>query len=119
MRAVVSNKIYLVGSTSVLKGIKKELTYEIPPKYTPPGQRPIPLILRSYKQIAPDMIAVPSGRMDLIPPTWELVDKRVTVDADIPQFKSEGSLREEQLELVQKAVSIDGSCILKCKTWLG
>lgn len=119
MRAVVSNKIYLVGDPQILKGIKKELTYEIPPKYTPPGQRPIPLILRSYKQLAPDMIAIPSGRMDLIPPTWELVDKRCEVPVSMPYFRSEDSLREEQLDLVEKALALKGSCILNAKPGWG
>lgn len=120
MRAILSNKIYLVGSTAILGGIKKTLTYEIPPKYTPPGQRPMNLIIRSYKQLAPDMIAIPSGRVDLIPAGWEVVDKRVVVPEEtFPDFLLADRLYDEQLELADEMLKGPGCGVLNAKPGWG
>ncbi len=118
MKAVISNKIYLIADNKTLAGVKKELTYELPPKYTAPGQPSFPIIIRSYKILDKDMIAFPSGRVDLIPKEAAIVDNRVFVPKDYyPDFRF--SLRANQEEMQNKAIELDKSLLLHAKPGWG
>lgn len=82
-KASISNRIYMncdLGSDLDLK-LCEELTYEI-------SQEPVseyPLILRNLTRISDKVISIPSGRLDLIPEDYVIIDKRVSVKANIPE----------------------------------
>jgi len=103
MKAVLSNRIYLTANPTLQESVDSELTYTIP-NHDP---RDPPLTIKNMGIIRKDLITVPSGREDLIPSDYEIVDKRVTVPIDFPDFKFE--LRASQQEVFDK---VDESCII-------
>lgn len=107
MKAVLSNRIFLqVKDTRRLEKLKEELTYRIPSTFDPEQVQ----VIRNFSMVRNDIISMPSGRVDLIPEEYEIVDKRVLVPADFPQFKF--TLRESQQAIYD---DIDDSCIINAK----
>ena len=90
MKAVISNRIYLEVTQEYKDFLAKELTYTIP-SYNP--QDP-PIVIKNMSRIRENLVTIPIGRTDLIPSDYEVVDKRVHVPVDFPQFKF--PLRESQ-----------------------
>lgn len=96
MKAVISNRIYLncaVGS-ALEKHLVDKLTYSI-------DQMPVsefPLIIRNCIRVTDHVVSIPSGRSDLIPKDYEIVDKRTYVKAKLPKLKA--TLRPSQEEAV-------------------
>jgi len=90
MKAVISNRIYLEVSQEYKDFLAKELTYTIP-SYNP--QDP-PVVIKNMSRIRENLVTIPIGRTDLIPDDYEVVDKRVYVPVDFPEFKF--PLRESQ-----------------------
>ena len=83
MKAVISDRIYLEVLPHTQKKIDDELTYAIPSfKYGDP-----PIIIKNMALIKQGLIAIPVGRMDLIPDDHEIVDKRTNISVDFPSFK--------------------------------
>ena len=83
MKAIISNRIYMEPSSEDVARIDKELTYAIPSyKYGDP-----PIVIKNMAKIRGKLIAIPVGRIDLIPEDFEIVDKRAIVPANIPPFK--------------------------------
>ena len=70
--------------------LSKELTYKIAPQ----NPNDPPIIIKNLQRVRDNLVAIPSGREDLIPNGYEVVDKRVVVPADFPEFKY--VLRESQ-----------------------
>ena len=72
MKAVISDRIYLTVTPNQQKKIDGELTYAIPSfRFDDP-----PIMIKNMALIRDGLIAIPSGRMDLIPIDHEIVDKR-------------------------------------------
>ena len=93
MKAIISNRIYMEPSSEDVARIDKELTYAIPSyKYGDP-----PIVIKNMAKIRGKLIAIPVGRIDLIPEDFEIVDKRAIVPANIPPFKL--TLRPSQQEV--------------------
>lgn len=95
-KAVISNRIYLnCTEGSVLEArLVKALTYSI-------DQMPIseyPLIIKNVTRVTPTVVSIPSGRVDLIPEDYEIVDKRTVVPVVLP--KENFTLRPSQQEAV-------------------
>jgi superfamily II DNA or RNA helicase len=91
--AVLSNKIYLPYSKELKEALAIELTYKIPnPR---PGGKPI--TLRNYSVINNRLIAFPIGRIDLIPKTYKIIDKRSIILVSMPDFSFK--LRESQEDI--------------------
>jgi superfamily II DNA or RNA helicase len=83
MKAVLSDRIYLDVLPHQQQKIDKELTYAIPAyKYGDP-----PIIIKNMALIKNGLVAIPSGRKDLIPTDHEIVDKRVEKLSEFPEFK--------------------------------
>jgi hypothetical protein len=83
MKAVISDRIYLEVLPHTQKKIDDELTYAIPSfKYGDP-----PIIIKNMALIKQGLIAIPVGRMDLIPDDHEIVDKRTNIPVEFPSFK--------------------------------
>ena len=78
---------------SALADIDKALTYKIesyrrdaPPQY-----------VKNLRRLNSNLISIPVGRTDLIPPGYEIKDKRIEVPVDFPEFRFD--LRESQKEV--------------------
>jgi len=83
MKAVIKNRIQIMGTPDVFNKIEKELTYTLPPRMP---QDP-PMVLKTIRYIRKGLISIPVGRLDLIPDDYEVFDKRISVEADFPEFK--------------------------------
>lgn len=103
MKAVLSNRIYMDCTPEMQSKIDKELTYTIP------GYKPDepPLVIKNMARIRDGLITIPIGRTDLIPENYEIVDKRITVPVEFPQFKF--PLRESQQEVYD---ALEDNCII-------
>ena len=90
MKAVLSNRIFMDANLELREKLSKELTYVIP------AQNPNdpPQVIKNLQRVRDNLVAIPSGREDLIPNGYEVVDKRVMEPADFPEFKY--VLRESQ-----------------------
>lgn len=82
MKAVISNRIYLNcdKDSKLDKDLCAELTYEI-------SQEPVspyPLVIKNLIRVSPTVVSIPSGRLDLIPDDYTIVDRRKYVDVEIP-----------------------------------
>jgi len=103
MKAVISNRIYLEVTDAYKEVLSKELTYTIP-SFNP---RDPPIVIKNMARIRSNLISIPIGRTDLIPNTYEVVDKRVTVPVEFPKFKLK--LRPSQQEVFD---DIEDNCII-------
>jgi len=76
--------------------IDKELTYAIP------THNPLdpPLMIKNMGIIRNGLVSIPAGRIDLIPSNYDIVDKRVNIPVDFPDFRFE--LRPSQKEVYDK-----------------
>jgi superfamily II DNA or RNA helicase len=109
MKAVISNRIYLEVDAKTSQRIREALTYRIPTY----GDGP-PMIVQNYYLFRPGILSIPVGRTDLIPPGYTIVDKRVLVPVDFPEFK--GQLRESQQEIYDE---VDDNCLINAKVGWG
>lgn len=106
MKAVLSNRIYLEVDREYGEFLKEELTYKIP-SYHDPSK---PILIRNFTIIRPGLMTIPIGRIDLIPEGYEIIDKRVQVSAEFPDFKF--PLRESQQLIYDE---IDDNAIINAK----
>ena len=83
MKAVLSNRIYMSVNKDLHNSIEKELTYTIPPRI--PSDPP--MVFKTIRFIKDGLISIPMGREDLIPSDYEIVDKRVVMETELPDFK--------------------------------
>lgn len=103
MKAVLSNRIYLEVTPELKNKLLDELSYTIPPQ----REGDPPITMRNVGIIRENLISIPSGREDLIPEGYEIVDKRSYVPCEFPEFR--GALRPSQQEVYD---TIEDSCIL-------
>ena len=103
MKAVISNRIYLEVTREYKEFLSKELTYKIP------SQNPNdpPIVIKNMARIRENLVTIPIGRTDLIPDDYEIVDKRIDVPVDFPDFKFD--LRESQQAVYDE---LDDNCIV-------
>jgi len=92
-KAILSNRIYMSADAKQQKLIDQELTYTIP-TYNP--MEP-PTIIKNMGRISSKLITVPTGRMDLVPDDYEIIDKRTLVPVEFPKFKFD--LRDSQAKV--------------------
>ena len=90
MKAVISNRIYLEVTREYKEHLSKELTYKIPPQ----NPNDPPIVIKNMARIRENLVTIPIGRTDLIPDDYEIVEKRVMVPVDFPDFQY--VLRESQ-----------------------
>jgi superfamily II DNA or RNA helicase len=95
-KAVISNRIYLNIDPEQMSFFDKALTYKIDSyKRDDP-----PKIIKNLRRVKNGIISIPAGRTDLIPEGYEIVDKRVSIPVNFPEFKF--TLRESQQEVFDK-----------------
>lgn len=112
MKAVISNRIYMEVDGPQREEINEALTHRIPPK----NKYDQPTLIRMMGRIRDNLISIPSGREDLIPPDYEVKDKRVFSPVTFPDFPDNFSLRASQQEVYDKAT---GSCVINAKVAWG
>ena len=83
MKAVISNRIYMEVTAEFQEKLDKELTYTIP------SHNPLdpPQVIKSMGIVRNGLISLPTGCVHMIPDHYEIVDKRLYVPADFPEFK--------------------------------
>ena len=109
MKAVISDRIYLEVLPHQQQNIDKELTYAIPSfKYGDP-----PLIIKNMAMIRQGLVAIPVGRLDLIPTDHEITDKRTDIPVEFPKFNL--TLRPSQQEVYDQIG--DGGIINAWVSW--
>lgn len=94
MKAVISNRIYLncEKGSDLEDYLSSNLTYTI-------DRMPVseyPEIIKHMTRISDTAVSIPSGRTDLIPEDYKIIDKRAYVDAKIPEPSF--TLRPDQQE---------------------
>ena len=93
MKAIISNKIYLQVTNEQREYIVDELTYRIEVAGGATGKKRIDVI-RNYSLPKSGIIAIPQGRLDLVPEGHTIEDKRVLVPVEFPDPKFQ--LRDAQ-----------------------
>lgn len=91
MKAIIKNRIFLECDKPLYEALKENLTYSIP-QYNKPNA----LIINTRKH-RKDVMSIPSGRVDLIPEDYEVIDRRTIVPMEFPEFL--GTLRPSQQEV--------------------
>jgi superfamily II DNA or RNA helicase len=109
-KAVLSNRIYLEVTPDYAEHIKKELTYKIPSYHDPEK----PIVIRNFSTIRVGLMSIPIGRTDLIPPGYEIVDKRIHIPAEFPGMTH--SLRDSQQEIHDALID---NCMINAKPGYG
>lgn len=109
-KAVLANRIFINLRPIDAQKIEEELTYRIPPRM--PMDPPI--ILKGMRRIGSDLYSIPSGREDLIPEGYKIVDKRILIPAKFREPKV--TLRPDQLEIFN---SVSDSCVINAKPGWG
>ena len=103
VKAVVSNRIYLEVTDQYKEVLSKELTYTIP-SYNPKDP---PIVIKNMARIRSNLVSIPIGRTDLIPRDYEVVDKRIELPIELPEFKF--PLRPSQQEVFDE---VEDNCII-------
>src|SRR6056300_736340 len=103
MKAVISNRIYLEVTREYKEHLSKELTYKIPPQ----NPNDPPIVIKNMARVRENLVTIPIGRTDLIPDDYEIVDKRIMVPVDFPDFRFD--LRESQQAVYDE---LDDNCII-------
>tara|TARA_R110002126_G_scaffold58020_2_gene153487 strand:- start:6806 stop:8095 length:1290 start_codon:yes stop_codon:yes gene_type:complete len=93
MKAIVSNRIYMDIDPSTFPELDKALTYKID---TYRRDDP-PQVIKNLRKISSGLVSIPVGRFDLIPPGYEIKDKRVEIPVKFPKFRFE--LRKSQQDV--------------------
>ena len=96
MKAVYSNRIQIEGNNTLLSAMELELTYSLPPRMP---QDP-PMIIKTIRPLRDGLVSIPMGRVDLVPDDYEIIDKRIKMPVDFPNFKF--ILRESQKATVDE-----------------
>lgn len=109
MKAVISNRIYLEVDGELSKTLREKLTYQIPTY----GDGP-PITIQNYSVFRPGLLTIPSGRVDLIPDGYEIVDKRVFKPVVFPPFRM--ILRDSQQEIHDE---VDDNAMINAKVGWG
>ena len=88
-KAIISNRIYLDVTPELQYTLVKALTYKI--KKNIPGATHFSQfeIIKNYRLIGKTVISIPVGRLDLIPPDFEIIDKRTVHEVPFPNPKLE------------------------------
>lgn len=89
-KAIITNRIFIETDLELEKELLKSLTYSIE-AYRP--ELP-PRVITNARVIKPGLMSIPSGRTDLIPEYYDIIDRRIEVPQEFPEFRFK--LRESQ-----------------------
>ncbi len=108
-KAVISNRIYMDNpGTEWTKKVLTALTYKFTKKISS-GKSPVVSteVVKTYRLLPNGVISVPQARTDLIPPHYEILDKRTQIDVPYPEPLF--PLREAQLPVYN---SVNDTCFI-------
>jgi superfamily II DNA or RNA helicase len=108
-KAVLSNRIYLNRTGTLHEELTKALSYTIFPRSKIVKTE----IVCDVTRINKDILTIPSGRLDLIPEDYEIIDKRIYKPIYFPKFKFE--LRDSQQDIYDKCT--DSGLICANPSW--
>ena len=114
-KAIISNKIYLDVTPDIAKKLINNLTYKI--RRNIPGVKNHFIqydIIKNYKVLPNSIMAIPVGRIDLIPEDYEIQDKRIICDLPFPDPKF--PLRGSQLDVFNE---VDDTCFINAMVGWG
>lgn len=106
MKAVLSDKIYLNADIELAAQLKSQLTYTVPVFI---ARKPRQVKVVMTKTVSKTIVSIPSGREDLIPANYEIIDKRVSTPALFPNYVKDITLRPSQQEIFD---NVNSSCIV-------
>ena len=87
-KAVLSNRLYFKpDSKEHAHQVVDALTYKIEKKSGTKGKFKSVEIIKNYRFLADNIMSIPQGRTDLLPPGTEIIDKRVTNEVPFPDPK--------------------------------
>lgn len=109
-RAIITNRIFLEVTPQLERHILKQLTHRIP-AYR--DDLP-PRILTNARIVKPGLMSIPSGRMDLIPDDYDIVNRRVFEFEEFPEFQ--GTLRVNQAAVHDH---VNSDCFINANTSWG
>ena len=114
-KAIISNRIYLDTTTELRTDLIRKLTYKIkkPPR---PGLTHFSQfeIVKNYKLLPGGVMSIPSGRQDLIPEDYIVVDKRIVEEYPFPNPKF--PLRDSQIDVYNQ---VDDTCFINAMVGWG
>lgn len=113
-KAIISNRIYLDTTPEIAAKLAKSLTYKIKKPPRPGISFGMFDIIKNYKMLPKGIMSIPSGREDLIPEGYEVVDKRVVESMPFPNPKLE--LRGSQVDVFNE---VEGSCFINAMVGFG
>ena len=112
MKAVISNRIYLTYEEELLEKLKSNLTYS----FQPSNPEAMPEVICNATTIGKRIITIPSGRIDLIPKGWEIINKRVSPKFKFPPIAANIKLRPDQQAIYDE---VGGDCIINAQPGWG
>jgi len=114
-KAILSNKIYLDVTPEVSKKLIYNLTYKIRKNIPGIKQHFVQFdIIKNYKVLPKNIMAIPIGRTDLIPEGYEIIDKRIINELPFPDPKF--PLRGSQIDVYNE---VDGTCFINAMVGWG
>jgi superfamily II DNA or RNA helicase len=114
-KAILSNKIYLDVTPEVSKKLIYNLTYKIRKNIPGVKQHFVQFdIIKNYKVLPKNIMAIPIGRTDLIPEGYEIIDKRTINELPFPDPKF--PLRGSQIDVYNE---VDGTCFINAMVGWG
>jgi superfamily II DNA or RNA helicase len=119
-KAVLTNKILLDITPELKDKLVKTLTYKIlterDQQLMSRGVQVLPEVIRTYSIVSNTVMAIPSGRLDLVPEDYEIVDNRIKSQVEFPEIDPQFVLRPDQQEIYDQ---VKGSCIINAKVSWG
>ena len=109
-KAILTNRIFLETNPELQAHLLRSLTYKIP-QYR--DDLP-PRILTNARIIKEGLMSIPSGRMDLIPEDYEIINRRFLDFIEFPEFR--GELRINQAAVHDHVAS---DCFINANTSWG
>ena len=109
MKAIISNRIYFKPpSEEYLQNLVQTLTYKIEGKRIT-GKKTVVNVetIRNCKLLAGGVVSIPQGRNDLIPPDYEIEDRRVTNSVPFPLARF--PLRDSQQDIYDQ---VEDTCFI-------
>ena len=109
-RAIITNRIFIETNPELQAELLRNLTYSIDNYRTDLPPR----IITTARVIREGLMSIPSGRIDLIPKDYQIINQRVKQEVEFPEFKY--TLRPSQKEVYD---SVNSDCFVNAWTSWG
>jgi len=113
MKAILRDRIFIEVEPIIQAYIEKQLTYTIPVRVSASEVRNIRLF--DFKRVNSKTLSIPIGRIDLIPESHDIIDKRIYNMVDF-HLREDIHLRPSQQEIYD---AVDDNCIVNATCSFG